>query len=272
MFPWVYDFRWTAGHLTFLGVFFSAVMVAATTVSVAIRRSRRDLARGQAGRILWRAEFEGLPEMARRCRHSFKGELPGRICSLAFDCRECVTHAKLATVASEEAADLGAPAGLRIWPDRLYHRGHTWVKLLENGYAMVGLDDLARRLLGRSSTLELPGPGTALEVNLPAWKVLRNGSEVSIAAPIDGTVVDAASCEPWVLKVVAKQPVDVRHLLRGNEVSAWLTAELERLQLLASGREGTAALADGGVLLEDLAETLPPDEWERVCGEMLLEG
>jgi glycine cleavage system H lipoate-binding protein len=182
-----------------------------------------------------------------------------------------VTHEKLVAAAGEEVADLSAPAGLRIWPDRLYHRGHTWVKLLENGYALVGLDDLARRLVGPSPALELPKPGSKLEVNLPAWRVLRSGSEVTIPAPIDGTVVDAASCEPWVLKVVAKQPVDVRHLLRGNEVSAWLTAELERLQLLTSGSEGTASLADGGILVEDVAETLPPDEWERICGEMLLE-
>lgn len=272
MLPWVYDFRWTAGHLIFLSIFFAAVLAAAGTVLIALRRARRDLAAGRAGRILWHGEFEELPRSARRCRHAFTGEMPGRICPLAFDCRECPTHGKLLEAGGAPEPVMSAPGGLRVSPDRLYHRGHAWVRPLEGGYALVGLDDLARRLAGRPEAVELPGVGTGLEANLPAWKVRRNGAEVTIPAPIDGTVVEtAAGGEPWVLKVKTEQPLDTRHLLRGAEVGAWLAAELERLQLLGSGIQGMAALADGGVLVEDLADALPADQWERICGEMLLE-
>lgn len=273
MFPWVYDFEWTAGHLIFLGVFFTVALVAAGTVVLAAWRGRRDLASGDAAGIVWHEEFSELPEGARQCRHAFTGELPGRICPLGFDCRECVMHAKLIAAAEVKAAGamLPEPAGLSIAADRFYHRGHTWVQPLDDGTVLVGLDDLGRRLVGRPGAMELPAAGTAVTANLPAWTVWRDGAEVRIASPVDGVVVDTAAEGAWTLKVKPTLPFDTRHLLRGAEVRAWLANEVQRLQIAAAGSEAGVALADGGVLVEDLTEALPAGEWERVCGQMFLE-
>ncbi|MCC6587780.1 MAG: hypothetical protein IT168_13885 [Bryobacterales bacterium] len=281
MLPWVYGFHWSAGHLIFLGVFFTAVLVVGGTLLLAIFRGRRDLASGRASHIVWHEEFSELPASSRQCRHAFTREMPGRICPLGFDCRECATHARLIAanelrwvpgdLLDEAGHEMPEPAGLSIPADRFYHRGHTWVQPQDDGTVLVGLDDLARRLVGRPTSLKLPAPGTQLVANLPAWTIRRNNSEVRIPAPIDGEVVDTAADQPWTLRLKPALPLDTRHLLRGREVRAWFANELQRLEMAASGTEGAVALADGGLLVEDLTEALPADSWERICGEMFLE-
>lgn len=273
MLPWVYDFHWTAGHLIFLGVFFTAVLVVGSTLLLAMFRGQRDLASGRASHIVWHEEFSELPETSRQCRHAFTGEMPGRICPLGFDCRECVTHAKFiaANEIREGGHEMPEPAGLSIPVDRFYHRGHTWIQPQGDGTVLIGLDDLARRLVGQPTALELPAPGTKLIANLPAWSIRRSNSEVRISAPIDGEVIDTAIDQPWTLRLKPTLPLDTRHLLRGMEVRAWFANELQRLEMATSGTEGAVALADGGVLVEDLTEALPGDSWERICGEMFLE-
>ena len=47
---------------------------------------------------------------------------------------------------------LGAP----LPQDRLYHRGHTWVRREEDGTYNIGLDDFIRRLIGNPDLIELP--------------------------------------------------------------------------------------------------------------------
>ncbi|MBL8293154.1 MAG: hypothetical protein JNN08_15005 [Bryobacterales bacterium] len=270
MLPWVYGFEWTPGHLIFLGVFFTAILVAVSTLVYALTRAARDLKGDRALQILWREDFEELPAAARRCRHTFTGELPGRVCPLGFDCRECVMHA---TLTERTGAPAGGEelAGINIDYDRFYHRGHTWVKPQEDGTVLIGLDDLGRRLTGRPDRVELPTPGTALKTNSPAWEVTRNRNKVRVLSPVDGTVVEASATEPWTLKVWPDRPFDTRHLLRGAEVSAWFRSELERLQILAGSEQAGPALADGGVLVDDLADAFPAADWEAVCGQMMLD-
>ena len=56
-----------------------------------------------------------------------------------------------------------------------------------------------------------------------------------------------------------------------GEAAAWFELELERLQLAASPVREIPALADGGVLIDDVSSVLPRDLWEAVCGEILLD-
>ena len=42
MLPIVYEFQWTAGHLIFLGAFFSVVFIIASTLGMALWRAERN--------------------------------------------------------------------------------------------------------------------------------------------------------------------------------------------------------------------------------------
>ena len=49
MFPWNYGFHWSAGTIIFLGAFYTVLVVVATTLLSAAWRSRRALAKREAG-------------------------------------------------------------------------------------------------------------------------------------------------------------------------------------------------------------------------------
>jgi glycine cleavage system H protein len=87
-------------------------------------------------------------------------------------------HLKAAGLAEEEQ-----PFGLNFPADRLYHRGHTWVRKENDGTLAVGLDDFGARVAGTPDHVELPQPGERVEANGPGWTMRRNGVAVRILAP-----------------------------------------------------------------------------------------
>jgi hypothetical protein len=59
----------------------------------------------------------------------------------------------------------------------------------------------------------------------------------------------------------------LRHLLTAREARFWMLKEIERLQLCLSGRQAGGALADGGVLVQDIPAALKGDcslVWEEM--------
>ena len=276
MLPWNYGFHWDLGHIVFLGAFYLVLATVALTIIGALRRSRQAIAGHRVEQIAWHADFHDLPLRDRVCRHVLTGELQRRECPHAFDCRHCQTHAALLEVRPAEPAEKPEEDvfGMAFPLDRFYHRGHTWVHPERDGAVTVGLDDLGSRLIGKPDAIDLPLPGAPVEVNGTAFRLRKGDADVRVLSPVDGEVVATGGPDAdWYLKIrpaVAGEPA-FRHLLRGAEIRPWILRELERLQLALSAPAGAATLADGGVLVADLAASCPGADWDAVCGEMFLE-
>jgi hypothetical protein len=266
MFPGVNGFHWTFGHILFMSAFATVLLVIMATVLAAFLRARRDVRLAKADAIRWHADWEDLPERDRRCRHDIAGQVIYRVCPNGFDCRGCTDHPHFAPPAIGNTGD--EHYGLSFPANRYYHRGHTWVEPKDDGTVIIGVDEIAARLIGRPDAVALPPAGTILTVNGPAWRMGRGGVDVRVLAPIDGHVVETGGPEDgWYLRVRANQwPPDLRHLLRGGEVRPWVGRELTRLQLLFA-----PSLADGGVLMPDALRRQPAPECDRVLGAMFLE-
>jgi glycine cleavage system H protein len=275
MFPWSPEFAWDAYHVAFFGALYSVLATVGATLAVAAWRARRDARSGRAGAIAWHVDFEELPPSARPCRHQLTGEAPGRTCGKGFDCRQCGEHARLETLRQERgpaSADAAVHYGFDLPLDRLYHRGHTWVRPETDGTLTVGLDDLARRLVGTPEEVDLPRAGDRLQVNGPAGRLTTHGKDVRVLSPVEGTVVELrGEGASATLRVDPGGTADLRHLLSGREARAWALRELERLQRAAGAESLGAALADGGELVADVGAALPPARFDAVLGEMLLE-
>jgi glycine cleavage system H protein len=270
MLPGNTDFIVDPFHLVFLGVFAFVLATIAVTLVVVAVSARRAVTRGRAASILWQHEFEELPSSAKECRHALTGELPGRHCDRAFDCRGCETHARLVADAKPlPSIDTG---GFFVLADRLYHRGHAWLKQEEDGTVTLGLDDLATRLVGKASALDLPPVGERLAENGPAFRLTAGKARVRVASPVSGEVVERGGFGTgFLLRVRPEGALDTRALLSGREAAAFLARELDRLQLAISGARGVPALADGGLPVDDLSKAIPEEDRDRVLGEMLLE-
>lgn len=276
MLPWVYEFRWDAGHIIFLGIFFSVVLLIASTLFRALIRSISDFKNRRVDHVAWEATFEDLPAPVRACRHELSGEVAVRTCPNEFDCRHCQAHdrflkAEPATIPQESAEE--QLFGLSFPLDRYYDRGHTWVKPEADGTVTIGLNDLGSRLVGDPESVRLPEAGSKLEVHGTAWHITTKGADTRILSPVEGTVIEVGGPgKNWYLKVrPAGGERGLRHLLQGAEIKPWLMREMERLQIALSSDGVGMSLADGGVPVADLPKAAPHADWDAVWGEMFLE-
>lgn len=271
MFPWSREFVWDTGHLVFFGALYLVLGAIGASLVFALRRVLLQVRRGQVAAAAWRAEFAELPGSLRACRHQITGEAPGRLCQQAFDCRNCGDHEVLDAKRDRPAP--GASEGLLGFDPsrRFYHRGHTWVRLEKNGTATIGLDGLARRLLGSPETIELAQPGTRIEAHGTLARIRVRGLLVRVLAPIDGTVVDLrGSGVGFKLRVQPDATLDMRHLLAGPESKVWSLRELERVERALAPTGATVALADGGELVADIGAELPRERYHALLGETFL--
>jgi CheY-like chemotaxis protein len=70
----------------------------------------------------------------------------------------------------------------------LISKGHCWVSLAPDGAAKVGMDDFAKKLIGRVDALELPKVGTTLRAGEPMFVIRQKARRIQFLAPISGRV------------------------------------------------------------------------------------
>ncbi len=273
MFPGIDGFHWTVGHVLFLSLFFAVALTILATVVSAVWRTARDFKSHRAIDLCWKSEFAELPISDRSCRHELAGRVISRTCDNAFDCRGCGKYSQFAVL---PATGNLSPLGLDYSKHPYYHRGHTWVQPEEDGTVIVGLDELAAHVVGTPDAVQLPTIGQELDVNQIAWRMKKNGKEISVRSPIEGKVVAVGGpSEGWFLKIRPRldtqNPMTFRHLLHGPEVHGWLSRELERLQMQLRAPNTPPTLADGGVLVPDLMNAVPEADWDGVLADTFLE-
>jgi glycine cleavage system H lipoate-binding protein len=252
------------GHVVFLGIFYIVLLVIVGTLSASVFRAARDFREHREEATCWQATFPDLPARERVCRHVFTGEFKHRICDQAFDCRQCQQHAALV---AKRPADAAAQV------DRYYHRGHAWAQPEPDGTVTIGLDPLGAALVAHPDSIELPAVGSHIQVNGAAWHLHKRGADVRILSPVDGEVVATGGPEErWFLKVKPDGgKLDARHLLRGAEIRPWMTREMERLHSALAPAGQAPTMADGGVMVDDIAAGYPEADWESICGEIFLQ-
>jgi len=126
-----------------------------------------------------------------------------------------------------------------------YHLGHAWIKPEKNESVWVGMDDFARKLLGKIDELVLPEPGAPLMQGESGWKIKIAGKGLDILSPVNGQVEDVNQIlrdhpeklspddftTSWLLKVkVPKLESAMNNLLSGNMATAWLNETVKQLQ------------------------------------------
>jgi len=273
MFPGIDGFHWAFGHILFLCLFFAVALTIGITVASAVWKTLGDFRTHRASEFCWQADFAELPAAERRCRHQLAGRVVSRTCDNAFDCRRCEKYSQYAVLPA--TGNVGS-LGLDYPEDRLYHRGHTWVKPSDEGTVTIGLDALAQHLLGNPDAVHAPQVGDEIDLNQTAWTMQKNKREIRVRAPLEGTVIAVGGPkEGWYLKIRPRldlrQPSTLRHLLRGPEVHGWIVREIDRLQLQLRTPDTPPALADGGTLLPDLMDTMPEADWDSVLADTFLE-
>src|SRR6202044_3931568 len=93
-----------------------------------------------------------------------------------------------------------APANARLRPSLVggfevpenlrYHPGHTWALSESPTLVRVGMDDFATKLAGPVESITLPKRGQWIRQGQKLCTLHRNGVEVNMVSPIEGSVSD----------------------------------------------------------------------------------
>ncbi|HYM60900.1 MAG TPA: hypothetical protein VEZ11_08405 [Thermoanaerobaculia bacterium] len=278
MFPGINGFVWDAGHSIFLGIFYAVILIVLTTLIRAWLLTARDFKSHREEDLGWHADFEDLPASARACRHELSGEVDSRMCPNRFDCRYCTDHPKFVAARARQQEAVAVPipqtvAGFELPANRLYHRGHTWVRQEADATLTVGLDDLGTHLMGKPDRVQFPHTGSRVVTNGTGWYLHKNDVMVRVLSPVDGEVIAVGGPnDEWYMKVKPSPSASgTKHLLSVAEAGPWMLREVERLHIALAADGLGAALADGGAPIDDLTKAIPPSKLDDVCGLMFLE-
>lgn len=175
-------------------------------------------------------------------------------------------------------------AGFAVPENLLYHPGHTWAVSESTDRVRVGIDDFASKIAGEVAKIDIPERGQWIRQGQKIISMYRDGRELDLVSPIEGTVVDIneealrnpkiVGTDPygdgWLIAVNAPDAkTNFRNLLGGSIARKWMDDAAARLRSFAPTPAGALA-QDGGMAVESLIHTLPKEEWDKVEKEFFL--
>ena len=116
-------------------------------------------------------------------------------------------------------------------PEELYYtKDHEWLRLQDDGTAVIGITDYAQESLGDITFVEFPEPGASFEAGETFGVVESVKAASDLFMPVSGEVLEineAVDAEPelvnqdafekgWLLKIRLNEPSEVEGLLRAE--------------------------------------------------------
>lgn len=123
-----------------------------------------------------------------------------------------------------------------------------------------------------------------MEQGQTGWRLRIDSKTVEMLSPVTGEVVAVNKKvledpgvlnrdpygEGWLLLVKPKDMrANIRNLLAGNMVRAWVQTTLDRLRRRMGGELGLV-YQDGGVPVAGFARVLSPEGWDEICREFFI--
>ncbi len=160
------------------------------------------------------------------------------------------------------AHEFGLPGGLFI------SSGHVWANVTVPGLVRLGVDDFARKMIGRIDAVELPAKGASVKKGERLFSIRQGQRIATLYAPISGRVHEVNAELPRHLDWLQRRPYDqgwvcsikpehladeLGHLKIGEIAAAWYQAEIVRLQQMLGAAQGNG-LSSGAPPAGSLAE------------------
>lgn len=174
--------------------------------------------------------------------------------------------------------------GFAVAQNVRYHPGHTWALAESPELVRVGIDDLAAKVAGSVTKIDLPERGQWVRQGQKIIALRRDGQEVNLVSPIEGTVVginENALHDPklarkdpygdgWLLTVNSPDAAtNFRNLLGGGVARRWMEEAAATLRRLSAAPIGAVA-QDGGEALEAAVGRLTAEDFNRIERELFL--
>jgi len=226
----------------------------------------------------WVERMMKLPASQRKCRYMITGEVGRKICPNVYQCGNCSFDQMMQARIESEVLPVRAQKaveGFQVAEDLYYHEGHTWAKPEYGGQIRVGLDDFARKMLGKLGSIDLPEIGHEVKQGGPGFHVRRNNEVAGVLSPVDGIVsrvnyrinenpalVNESPYEEGWLFIIepTKMKKNLKSLFYGEHAENFMNEEAQNLWAMAD--EEFRMAADGGASVEDVFEAIGGKSWK----------
>jgi glycine cleavage system H lipoate-binding protein len=226
----------------------------------------------------WVEAMMKLPASRRKCRYMITGEVGRKICPNAYECGNCSYDQMMQARVENQVLPVHGRReveGFQVAEDLYYHEGHAWAKPEYGGQIRIGLDDFARRMLGKPGRIDLPEIGHEVKQGTAGFHVRRNDEIAGVLSPVDGIVSrvnerisenpnivnDSPYEEGWLFIVEpTKLKKNLKSLYYGEHAEKFMGEETGRLWAMAD--EALRIAADGGTSVDDIFEAVGGKSWK----------
>jgi CheY-like chemotaxis protein len=158
--------------------------------------------------------------------------------------------------------------------------GHCWANVGEDGSAKVGLDDFAKKIIGKIDSIELPNLGMTVKKDQSLFTIEQGMRNISFKSPVSGKVkeinkfinqeIDSLNItsydQNWICEIDADElDSELPKLKIGKSAVSFYQEDIERLKemkrKLKTGKE--TEFAPDGIIYSGEMEKLDDISWKR---------
>lgn len=167
-------------------------------------------------------------------------------------------------------------------------KNHTWVSMNQAGIAKIGIDDFAKKLIGRVYSVELPNLGMNVKAGQPLFTIKQGNRSITFNSPVSGKVsqintilkdnIDALDITPyernWVCALDAENlDNEIKGMHIGKSAVAFFQEDIEKFKsvftaIMKSEKKGDEYLEEG--LFVGQLEKLNDVNWNKVIAEFFV--
>jgi len=186
-----------------------------------------------------------------------------------------ITH--LEEVAGMKTPEFLIPGGVFI------SEGHCWANIIEEGAVKVGIDDFARKLIGKIDAIEFPNLGLSIKKGQRLFAVKQENRRVIFNSPVSGkvkeiqkplnTYIESIEFTPygnnWICQIDAEElDSEIAQLKIGKAAVSFYEEDIEHLQDLKKKiKTGKDEDQTNGQLYIGEMEKLDDVSWKRYSEE-----
>jgi CheY-like chemotaxis protein len=136
-----------------------------------------------------------------------------------------------------KSGEFAIPGGVFI------SKNHCWAAIDQDGKVKIGIDDFAKKIIGKIDDINFPNLGMKLNLNQPLFSVKQGKRKVTFNSPISGSVIsvnDKLKDDPesleispyennWICKIDADNlDIEIKNLQIGNAAVSLYQADIEK--------------------------------------------
>ncbi|MBK7630906.1 MAG: response regulator [Ignavibacteriales bacterium] len=167
-------------------------------------------------------------------------------------------------------------------------KNHTWVNMNQAGMAKIGIDDFAKKLIGRVYSVELPNLGMNVNAGQPLFTIKQGNRSITFNSPVSGKVsqintilkdnIDALDVTPyernWVCALDAENlDNEIKEMHIGKSAVAFFQEEIGKFKniftdIMKSEKKSDEYIEEG--LFIGQLEKLNDVNWNKIIAEFFV--